>query len=45
MMATGYNADGSPALLYDLGWLGPAGQMYSSTRDLDEVNRYHNYYY
>ena len=37
-MATGYNTDGSVALLYDLGWADPAGQMYSSTRDLDIVS-------
>jgi CubicO group peptidase (beta-lactamase class C family) len=29
-MAVGYNADGSVADLIDLGWVGPAGQMYSS---------------
>ena len=38
MMAVGYNADGTPAVLADLGWVSPAGQMYSSTRDLDTVS-------
>ena len=38
MMAVGYNIDGSPAVLADLGWVSPAGQMYSSTRDLDTVS-------
>ena len=37
-MATGYNADGSVALLFDLGWISPAGQMFSSARDLDIVS-------
>ena len=37
-MATGYRVDGSPALLFDLGWISPAGQMFSSTRDLDIVS-------
>lgn len=36
-MAVGYNADGSVAPLYDLGWLGPAGQMVSTTDDLNKV--------
>ena len=38
-MATGYNTDGSVAILYDLGYLSPAGQMFSSTRDLDNVSQ------
>ncbi|XP_065903520.1 putative beta-lactamase-like 1 [Dysidea avara] len=33
-MAVGYNADGSKAPLYDLGWAGPSGQMYSTVNDL-----------
>ena len=37
-MAVGYNADGIPAALTDLGWVSPAGQMYSSTGDLDTVS-------
>ena len=37
-MATGYNADGSIAVLADLGWISPAGQMFSTTRDLDIVS-------
>ena len=37
-MATGYNADGSVALLFDLGWISPTGQMFSSARDLDIVS-------
>ena len=36
-MATGYNADGSVAPLTDLGWIAPAGQMYSTTNDLNKV--------
>lgn len=36
-MATGYEPDGSVAPLYDLGWVGPAGQMYSTTTDLSTV--------
>ena len=38
MMAVGYNVDGTRAVLTDLGWESPAGQMYSSTRDLDTVS-------
>ena len=37
-MATGYSVDGSAAPLLDLGWISPAGQMFSSTRDLDIVS-------
>lgn len=33
-MAVGYNADGSVADLVNIGWSAPAGQMYSSVRDL-----------
>ena len=36
-MAVGYNADGSKAPLYDLGWAGPSGQMYSTVNDLMKV--------
>ena len=39
MMAVGYNVDGTQAVLTDLGWVSPAGQMYSSTRDLDTVSQ------
>jgi hypothetical protein len=36
MMAVGYNVvDGTPAVLADLGWISPAGQMYSLIRDLE----------
>ena len=43
-MATGYNADGSAALLFDFGWISPAGQVFSSARDLDIVSRLHSQY-
>jgi CubicO group peptidase (beta-lactamase class C family) len=33
-IAVGYYADGSAAPLVDIGWSAPAGQMYSSVRDL-----------
>ena len=36
-MAVGYEPDGSVAPLYDLGWLSPAGQMFSTTADLNTV--------
>ena len=36
-MAVGYEPDGSVAPLYDLGWEGPAGQMYSTINDLNKV--------
>ena len=36
-MAVGYNPDGSVAALTNLGWEGPAGQMYSSVNDLNKV--------
>ena len=39
MMAVGYNVDGTQAVLTDFGWESPAGQMYSSTRDLDIVSQ------
>lgn len=38
-MAVGYEPDGSIAPLYDLGWLAPTGQMYSTTADLNTVSR------
>ena len=37
-MAVGYEPDGSVAPLYDLGWEGPAGQMFSTTSDLNAVS-------
>ena len=37
-MAVGYEPDGSVAPLYDLGWMGPAGQMFSTTADLNTVS-------
>jgi CubicO group peptidase (beta-lactamase class C family) len=36
-MAVGYEPDGSVAPLYDLGWLSPAGQMFSTTADLNTL--------
>ena len=36
-MAVGYNPDGSVAPLTNLGYVAPAGQMYSTTQDLDIV--------
>ena len=36
-MAVGYDPDGSVAPLTDLGWGGPAGQMYSTVNDLAKV--------
>ena len=36
-MAVGYGPDGSIAPLYNLGWISPAGQMYSTTADLNTV--------
>ena len=38
-MAVGYMPDGSKAILYDLGWNSPCGQMYSTTSDLDKVRQ------
>ncbi len=38
-MAVGYNPDGSVAALTDLGWEAPAGQMFSTTDDLNKVAR------
>ena len=40
-MAVGYNTDGSEAPLYDLGWAGPSGQMYSTVNDLMKVLNRH----
>ena len=37
-MAVGYYPNGNVAPLYDLGWLGPAGQMYSTITDLNKVH-------
>lgn len=37
-MAVGYGPDGSVAPLTDLGWLSPAGQMYSTAYDLAKVH-------
>ena len=42
-MATGYNVDGSAAPLIDLGWISPAGQMFSSARDLGMVSLHVSY--
>ena len=39
-MATGYNAQGDEAFTYDLGWVAPAGQMYSTVNDLMKVTSY-----
>ncbi|CAI8001938.1 Putative beta-lactamase-like 1 [Geodia barretti] len=36
-MAVGYEPDGSVAPLYDLGWESPAGQMFSTTADLNTL--------
>ena len=36
-MAVGYAPDGSVAPLYDRGWESPAGQMFSTTDDLNKV--------
>lgn len=36
-LATGYATDGSPEPVYDVGWWGPAGQMYSTLQDLNKV--------
>ena len=38
-LATGYESDGSEEPLYDIGWWGPASQMYSSASDLNKVGR------
>ena len=39
-MATGYDGQGNEAFMYDLGWLAPAGQMYSTLNDLMKVHMY-----
>ena len=36
-MATGYMLDGTVAPMTDIGWVGPAGQMYSTINDLNKV--------
>ena len=36
-MATGYDAQGNEAFFYNLGWVAPAGQMYSTVNDLMKV--------
>lgn len=38
-MAVGYGPDGSVAPLFDLGWVAPAGQMFSTTADLNTVSK------
>ena len=37
-LAAGYESDGSEEPRYDIGWWGPAGQMYSTTSDLNKVS-------
>ena len=39
-MATGYDVQGNEESAYDLGWAGPAGQMYSTLNDLVKVCTY-----
>jgi CubicO group peptidase (beta-lactamase class C family) len=39
-MATGYNVDGSSAVLADLGWNRPCGQMYSTVADLNTFSQF-----
>ncbi|XP_062513300.1 putative beta-lactamase-like 1 [Corticium candelabrum] len=39
-MAVGYDLNGSVAPLTDLGWLGPAGQMYSTVNDLAKLGSF-----
>ena len=39
-MATGYDAQGNEESAFDLGWIGPAGQMYSTLNDLMKVRMY-----
>ena len=36
-MATGYDAQGNEEFFYNLGWVAPAGQMYSTVNDLMKV--------
>ena len=36
-MATGYDGQGNEESAFDLGWVGPAGQMYSTLNDLMKV--------
>ena len=37
-MAVGYLQSGAVAPLIDFGWVGPAGQMYSTMNDLNTVS-------
>ncbi|CAI8016876.1 Putative beta-lactamase-like 1 [Geodia barretti] len=39
-LATGYESDGSEEPLYDIGWWGPASQMYSSASDLNKLAKF-----
>ena len=39
-MATGYDVQGNEESAFDLGWAGPAGQMYSTLNDLMKVRTY-----
>jgi len=39
-MATGYDNQGNEAFTFDLGWMAPAGQMYSTANDLMKVTTY-----
>lgn len=36
-MAVGYDPQGNVAPLSDLGWIAPAGQMFSTINDLNKV--------
>jgi hypothetical protein len=36
-LAVGYTAAGQPALLTNLGWAAPAGQMFSSVSDVAQI--------
>ena len=39
-MATGYDVQGNEESAFNLGWAGPAGQMYSTLNDLMKVCTY-----
>ena len=39
-MATGYDGQGNEESAFDLGWIGPAGSMYSTLNDLMKVCTY-----
>jgi hypothetical protein len=39
-LATGYTLDGSVESVYDVGWWGPAGQMYSTLQDLNKLAQF-----